>query len=117
MQQPIRVTALCLNAALLLFYNTSPARAGNVTVAEYGVGTQSCGSWTLGGSDPSAVVDWVLGFWTGENGGNDTNHLVGHTTDAYGIVGEVQKDCQANPSKSIAWAVSDTYYRMRAAGD
>ena len=58
-----------------------------------------------------AIGYWILGFWSGLNGANDA--LVGDTTTANGVVGEVKLYCAAHPSVGLAQATLDTYAAMK----
>ncbi|MFL6726044.1 MAG: HdeA/HdeB family chaperone [Sphingomicrobium sp.] len=65
----------------------------------------------LGASSTDAIGYWILGFWSGLNGANDA--LVGDTTTANGVVGEVKLYCAAHPSVGLAQATLDTYAAMK----
>jgi hypothetical protein len=82
----------------------------------YGMGNQSCASWT---DNPAATVagdQWILGYWSALNLVNTTNKSVGSKTDGEGVLGEVRLYCQQHPSMLINAAVSDVYVRMAKVG-
>lgn len=56
---------------------------------------------------------WIEGYWSGRNA--ETGSLVGSTTDALGVIGEVKLLCAANPSMIVLEAVDRVYTRMKAA--
>jgi hypothetical protein len=57
----------------------------------------------------SAGENWIWGFWSGLNDFSITNRMVGHTTDAAGLMGEVKKVCGEHPSKDLFQAVREVY--------
>lgn len=59
----------------------------------------------------SATGYWVLGFWSGLNAANDA--LVGDSTTASGVIGEVKLYCASHPSISLPQATLDTYSAMK----
>jgi hypothetical protein len=56
---------------------------------------------------------WILGFWSGLNAAK--NGLVGESTTASGVIGEVKLYCTSHPSMGLAQATMDTYTNMKAA--
>jgi hypothetical protein len=78
-------------------------------------GKESCGSWLLEPSRNLEVEEWVLGYWSGMNA-NEPHTQVGHTTDALGIMGEVQLACKNDPSLTIISATVQTYNKLEHLG-
>ena len=81
----------------------------------YGSGTISCATYL---NDRSARVNadgWLLGFWTGNNQAGET-HNVGKSTDSRGIVGEVAKACQDQPSVSLFETGKQVFDRLKKEG-
>jgi len=64
--------------------------------------------------------EWIWGFWTGANAVSGASRIadgkVGHSTDNLGIVGEVRKLCEAEPSIHLFAAAGRTFNRFRDAG-
>lgn len=54
---------------------------------------------------------WILGFWSGMNAANHA--LVGDSTTASGVIGEVKLYCASHPSADLPQATFDTYATMR----
>jgi hypothetical protein len=65
----------------------------------------------LGATSSSTIGYWILGFWSGLNAANDA--LVGDSTTANGVVGEVMLYCASHPSVSLPQATLDTYVAMK----
>ena len=57
-----------------------------------------------------------MGYWSGVNAMHQSNHEVGTTTDAQGIVGEVKLICQSQPSTSLAGSAILAYAKLDKAG-
>ena len=51
-----------------------------------------------------------MGFWSGLNA--YANADVGHTTDARGIIAEVELRCRENPSEKLVIATFETHERL-----
>jgi len=100
---------------LALLIAASPA-LGQANTMVYGQGRLSCASWTGNPMTETDTHGWILGYWTGLNMYNSTNHVVGASTDSQGIVGEVRRVCLAQPSKRLFRAISDVYERLMAEG-
>lgn len=99
-----------LAACGLVVVPLSAARAQ--PTENWGDGNDSCATaeQTLGAV---AVEQWVLGYFTGVNGVTTVDHLVGHDTDAAGIMGEIQLECAANPSEAFSVATAKVYYKLQ----
>ncbi len=67
----------------------------------------------VGASTTDTVGYWILGFWSGLNAANDA--LVGDSTTANGVVGEVKLYCASHPSVGLPQATLDTYAAMKKA--
>lgn len=78
-----------------------------------GAGEQSCAAAMATPQNQVRSVEWLAGLWTGLN--EDREITVGHTTDLYGIFGEVRLVCEREPSKLFAAAAFQTYEKLRAA--
>jgi hypothetical protein len=70
-----------------------------------GVGTASCGTWTVDQRDPKswpALADesWVLGFLSGIGFESLADNPL-NGTDANGVVGWIDNYCAANPLSQI----------------
>ena len=67
----------------------------------------------LDATTTAKVNYWILGFWSGLNAAR--NGLVGESTTASGVVGEVKLYCASHPSLGLAQATMDTYANMKVA--
>ena len=103
----------CPIAAAFLLLCACPARAEDGATL-FGVGIASCATWTP--SNEAEVGGWVFGFWSALNIVAPVNHTVGQQTDARGVLAEVRRQCNADPSKTIEAAISDVYAEMRRKG-
>jgi hypothetical protein len=75
-------------------------------------GTQSCAAWL---ATPGAETEgrwWIAGFWTGRNMQNGGNGQVGSSTDSEGIIGEIKRICQAEPSLLLINVAARIYVEM-----
>jgi hypothetical protein len=75
-----------------------------------GAGQMSCGDWIAHSPNHKDMATWVLGYWSGLN--TALTRKVGYTTDANGILGEVNKECAAHPSERLFLAVDAVYQRL-----
>jgi len=83
------------------------------TVNAFGSGLSSCASW-LNSHDARGEGDgWILGFWSGANVAAWKS--VGSTTDAHGVIGEVELVCRKQPSLLLATAVWQVWKAMKNA--
>ena len=104
---------IVLAAALL---NFSTQAFGKATL--FGKGATSCAT----AMNPQTKMEsraWVLGFWSGLNSAasmDRKNGAVGDSTDALGVIGEVELECANNPSQVLAQAVFNVYARLRQMG-
>jgi hypothetical protein len=57
-------------------------------------------------------VGWALGYWSGLNAGTKIN--VGQSTDAQGMIGEIDLVCSANPSTRFTEAVARARNKLAA---
>ena len=102
--------------ALVLLLMPLPAMAqGEGRFNAFGIGTASCATWSHEPLIDAAVEGWILGYWTGLNVGGRTNR-VGQSTDAKGIVGEVQRECSQRPSIPLWQAAYNVYARLLREG-
>ena len=67
----------------------------------------------VGASTTDTIGYWILGFWSGVNAANDA--LVGDSTTANGVIGEVKLYCVGHPSVSLPQATLDAYAAMKRA--
>ena len=81
----------------------------------FGIGMASCGTWAGNPSLSPAIEAWILGFWTGSNT-YSSNRLVGHSTDAHGVIEEVRRICLASPSTSLLLATNQVHSQMMKEG-
>ncbi|MEO9168388.1 MAG: hypothetical protein ABI230_08295 [Aestuariivirga sp.] len=87
-------------------------KAETLNIYMVGMGQGSCAKWL---STPALEIqgnDWILGFWTGSNLGTSSSGgsgITGHTTDAYGIIGEVKKRCINSPSQLLGGVAAGVF--------
>jgi hypothetical protein len=83
-------------------------------VLVHGIGRMSCAHWLYSNIDKfDEGRAWLLGFWSGLNHLNETNHhKVGHHTDSEGIIAEVRKVCETRPSMTLGVATVTVYFEM-----
>lgn len=74
-----------------------------------GFGNLSCATWLSTSANRQQGNDWLLGFWSGINGYGSPGGIVGHTTDSLGIISEVKKVCNNEPSLALIYATARTY--------
>src|SRR5262245_4405453 len=74
---------------------------------------KSCATW-LAGTNNITDGMWILGFWTGLNYSEDS--MAGKTTDAPGLLAEVKKVCEEEPSLSVANATASVHRRFKEYG-
>ena len=75
-------------------------------------GTQSCAAWL---STPTSETEgrwWIVGFWSGRNMQNASNGRVGSSTDSEGIIGEIKRVCEMEPSLLLINAAGRVYVEM-----
>jgi hypothetical protein len=84
----------------------SPAATAGPKTLVLGAGNYSCASWLSSHWEEGG--DWIVGYWSGRNHDN-ANHLVGSATDHDGIIGEVRKVCQEQPSITVFQATGLVY--------
>jgi hypothetical protein len=53
-----------------------------------------------------------MGYWSARNAHNAKNHDVGKDTDGDGILGEVRRACNAEPSLTLMFAAANTYLKL-----
>jgi hypothetical protein len=75
-------------------------------------GTQSCAAWLATPASETEGRWWLAGFWTGRNMQNGSNGQVGSSTDSEGIIGEVRRVCEAEPSLQLVTAAGHVYVEM-----
>jgi hypothetical protein len=84
-----------------------------VDIWGFGGGFQnSCATWLSSDRSRALGNEWIAGYWTGQNAENESNHMVGRTSDFAGIVGEIELICRAEPSSLLASAVGRVYVRF-----
>lgn len=94
--------------ALTLAFLATNADARVLTI---GVGVDSCAT-AFSQQNRLQAAAWVLGFWSARN--LERNATVGETTDAQGIVAEVELACSRRPSTSLNVAALVVYDIMEA---
>jgi hypothetical protein len=91
-----------------------PQTSSPTNVSLFGAGSsESCAAWLSSPAKESEGFAWIMGFWTGMNDAAllaSQNPGVGHSTDGWGIVGEIKKLCTREPS-AILWAASARVYQ------
>ncbi len=110
---PNLMPAFALTVGLLLVPGATKAQT---TIL--GTGQIKCAEWT---TSPLAwdkpVFGFVLGFWSGLNVRNAVRQDVGRSAAIVDtIVGEVRRQCQADPSEYLYAAIIDVYNRWGQAG-
>jgi len=75
-------------------------------------GTESCAAWLGTPSSETEGRWWIAGFWSGRNMQNGGNGRVGSSTDSEGIIGEIRRVCQAEPSLPLINAAGRVYTEM-----
>ena len=103
----MRVALLLVVAMLAL---TSNAKSQSYYLI--GMGGNSCAFWLSRPDYKTMGETWVFGYWSGLNAGNKVNPMVGRNTDSVGIIGEVQKVCEEEPSTSLISAASRVYKKL-----
>lgn len=78
----------------------------------FGVGTVSCAAAMQGSVAERA--GWILGFWAGVD--EATGRMVGNSTDAKGIVGEVERRCALQPATHLSQVILEAYQEMARTG-
>lgn len=82
-----------------------------------GIGGRSCGFWLENSPQKAAGDNWLLGFLTGANFKSAAlksaglKH-VGKSTDAAGVLAEVEAQCRTEPSKALADAAILAYVNI-----
>lgn len=87
------------------------ATAEPVLIQFFGIGSRSCAHWQSTPSRQIAGSNWIFGYWTGTNVASLSNSPVGESTDGEGLLAEVKKVCDAQPSMRLMDAVSAVYYK------
>ena len=103
-----------LFGALLLgipFLTPAPENGSGRSVWTIG-GTQSCAAWLATPASETEGDWWIAGFWSGRNMQNGSNGRVGSSTDSDGIIGEIKRVCQAEPSLLLINAAGRIYVEM-----
>ena len=86
------------------------------TIEIFGIGMASCAAWASDPKETTEGVGWILGFWSGLNIQNTEHPKVGSSTDGAGIVGEVRRQCEREPSVNLITAVKWAYDKLEKAG-
>ena len=105
------ITGSVLCAALV--HLASPASA-QTDPYYFGVGIQSCASWTPG--KEAEVEGWIFGFWSATNLAETIRKDVGSHTDGAGIIAEVNRVCLSDPSMSINKATVKAFNKILISG-
>ncbi len=82
-------------------------------IAAFGIGQRTCAT-ALAADKHISGYTWVMGYFTGINAATDAQ--VGHTTDGYRIVAEVEALCRDEPALQLIDAAERVYIRMRDEG-
>jgi hypothetical protein len=106
-------------AAMLLTSLLRPASAQSVEIVIVGIGNSSCASWLSSAVSESAGIDWVYGFWSGNNHSRAMRResaTVGSSTDGAGIIGALKKRCAADPAAPLGQEAGKLYREFLKAG-
>ena len=82
-----------------------------ISATAYGIAFDSC---AVSMERSEARNAWILGFWSGLNVAIGAD--VGKTTDAMGIIAEVERFCSENPTVSMGMATAKVYVSFENAG-
>ena len=75
-------------------------------------GTQSCAAWLATPASETEGRWWIAGFWSGRNMQNGAYGRVGSSTDSEGIIGEIKRVCQSEPTLLLINAAGRVYVEM-----
>jgi|ERR1700730_8191266 hypothetical protein len=103
----IRHTSILIVASLAL---VGAAQAQNQFL--FGIGGKSCAFWLSNAGYKEQGKTWIYGYWSGLNAASQTNRMVGQNTDSDGIIGEIQKVCEAEPSMALITATDRVYRKL-----
>jgi hypothetical protein len=78
----------------------------------FGIGRMSCAYWISTPAREAEGGNWLMGYWTGANSMNRSNHLVGAHTDGEAIIAEVRKRCVEEPSTMMVDEAAVIYERF-----
>lgn len=102
-----------LGAILLAVPFFAPATQNDSGRAIWTIGgTESCSAWLATPVSETEGRWWIAGFWSGRNMQNSSNARVGSSTDSEGIIGEIRRVCQAEPSLLLINAAGRVYVEM-----
>jgi hypothetical protein len=91
----------------------SSSAFANGTTNVIGSGNYSCATWNSASRvDDMQTINWIGGYWSGANAMNDSDHQVGNSVGASGVIGEIRLFCQQHPSVTILQAAVAVYNRM-----
>ena len=82
----------------------------HASVAQYGMGTQTCA--VVKADTSGARASWILGFWTGLNAA--FGRSVGKTTTPQNIVGVIERRCATVPERTLGEVTLATYVQAAA---
>jgi hypothetical protein len=104
---------LLLGAVMLAipFLSPPPPNDSNRSIWTIG-GTESCAAWLATPASETEGRWWIAGFWSGRNMQNGPNGRVGSSSDSEGIIGEIKRVCQAEPSLLLISAAGRVYVAM-----
>ncbi len=110
-----------LRVTLFLVLAVGPARADDpgTMIQIMGLGTVSCATWLQTPTNKTRGEQWVFGFFSGANEFSaiaGENGMVSESTDQPGLIAEVKKICDEEPSKLLIDAAATVYFSMRKAG-
>jgi hypothetical protein len=103
---------LLLIAGVMLALGSSAQAQQKAYAVSVGVGSIDCGTWLSTASYKTKGESWLLGYWSGINVTSRTNRMVGHTTDARGILGAVEKVCADDPTRKLSDATVIVYNHL-----
>ena len=109
--------ARCLYLVILLGAPaTAHAETTEPTIRIMGLGAGSCATWLQNPTTKIRGEEWVLGFLSGANVySSKAGHsgMVSHSTDPAGLIAEVKKFCDREPSNSLLNAAGSVYFRFQ----
>jgi hypothetical protein len=104
---------LLLGAVMLAIPFLSPPQKNDSNRSIWTIGgTESCAAWLATPASETEGRWWIAGFWSGRNMQNGPNGRVGSSSDSEGIIGEIKRVCQAEPSLLLISAAGRVYVEM-----
>lgn len=108
-------------AAFALIFSTGAfgqPQTPSTSATMFGVGGKSCAA-AVTPSNKLQWASWVMGFWSGLNAHASAERQtanIGESTDAQGVVAEIELYCSANPSTPLSDATFLVHGRLKMMG-